>query len=314
VEDLHFDSTDLAATEEFLVHAYTTLRIGGQGELARTRIHRRWVGSVSVDELSFTFDMQFNVRPLNKVLISRVHSGQIESRFAGGRDVFGPGDVTLIAPPDEAYAGLVSRTRYDATMFDTEQLDRVAAPSDRSSGVRLTGHRPVSKAAAARLDGLLTYLRAGVLADPDCRVSELVASTTAMHLASMVLDTFPTNAQLDLMATDRNGVKGALLRRAIAFVDESAHTDISIADIARQVNMTPRGVQYMFRRELECTPMEYVRRVRLEHAHRDLVSATPDASTVAQIATRWGFAHKGRFARHYRQSYGRSPHQTLTDG
>ncbi|WP_234365235.1 helix-turn-helix domain-containing protein [Streptomyces sp. RTd22] len=33
--------------------------------------------------------------------------------------------------------------------------------------------------------------------------------------------------------------------------------------------------------------------------------------TVTEIAARWGFWHPGRFAALYRESYGRSPHQTL---
>ncbi|MDF2826386.1 MAG: AraC family transcriptional regulator, partial [Mycobacterium sp.] len=184
-------------------------------------------------------------------------------------------------------------------------------PTDKCSDVQITGHRPVSKAAGARLNGFIEYLRTSVLPDPDCRASELIASTATMHLAGMVLNTFPTNAQRELTATEGNGAKAALLRKAIAFIDDVAHRDISVVDIAAHVNMTPRGVQYMFRRELDCTPMEYVRRVRLNHAHADLIAATPDVATVSQIASRWGFAHKGRFARHYRQAYGESPHETL---
>lgn len=311
MENLHFDSTDLAETEEFLSRAYTTMRIGGRSEDARTRLERRWLGPVSMDTLSIGFEMQFNVRPLNKVLIGRVHSGRIESRFANVRDVFGPGDVTLIAPPDQPYAGQVCHATYDTTMFATDHLSRVAFPAAKGTEVRLTGHRPVSKDAAERLNGLISYLHASVMTDPDCLRSPLVASTAAMHLASVVLETFPNNAQDDIAASQHQGVKAAVLRRAIAFIDDSAHSDISIVDIARHVNMTPRGVQYMFRRELDCTPMEYARRIRLDRAHRELVAATADTSTVAQIATRWGFAHKGRFARSYRQSYGKSPHETL---
>lgn len=313
MEDLHFDSTDLAATEEFLVKAYTKMRIGGHGDGARTRVQRRWLGSVSIDNLSVTFDMQLNARPLDKLMIGRVHSGSIESRFAGVRDTLNPGEVGLLALPDEAYAGQVSRCTYEAVMLDTQELDRVAtaAPDSRSSAVQITDRRPVSKAAGERLSGFVDYLRGSVLTDPDCRRSELVTSTATMHLASIVLHTFPTNAQLDVAGADRHGAKAVLLRKAIAYIDDTAHLDISIVDIARHVNMTPRGVQYMFRRELGCTPMEYVRRVRLDHSHRDLVASGPDVATVSQIATRWGFAHKGRFAQHYRLAYGESPHETL---
>jgi transcriptional regulator GlxA family with amidase domain len=71
-------------------------------------------------------------------------------------------------------------------------------------------------------------------------------------------------------------------------------------------------VQEAFRRHLDTTPIGYLRRVRLERAHNDLAAADPGAgSTVAEIAARWGFAHHGRFAALYQDSYGRSPSQTL---
>ncbi len=312
MDDLQFDSTDLVATENFLTKAYTPLRIGGRGHPTRARIDRRWLGPVSLDSLSFSFEMQFNVLPLRKVLIGRVRSGHIETHFDSLRHVIGPGDVGLIAPPEAAYTGHLTAGEHDATMLDGGQLDRVAAPTESGGHVVLTGHRPVSPTAGADLGACVGYLRERVFADPSMRDSPLVASTAAMHLAAVVLNTFPSNAQLEPTAADRTGPKATILRRAVAFIDESAHLDISIGDIARHVSMTPRGVQYLFRRELDCTPMEYVRRVRLEHVHTELLGADPETASVAAIATRWGFAHKGRFARHYRQTYGMSPHQTLS--
>ena len=102
-----------------------------------------------------------------------------------------------------------------------------------------------------------------------------------------------------------------MLRRAVAFIDENADRDIALADIACAVYLTPRAVQYMFRRHLDCTPTEYLRKVRLHHAHLELLTGSPQESTVSAIARRWGFAHPGRFAAFYRQAYGRSPATTL---
>jgi transcriptional regulator GlxA family with amidase domain len=87
-----------------------------------------------------------------------------------------------------------------------------------------------------------------------------------------------------------------------------------VADIADAVRVTPRAVQYMFRRHLDITPLQYLRRLRLHCAHQDLLAADPTIDTVAGIAARWGFAHTGRFAALYRQTYGQSPHTTLRNG
>jgi hypothetical protein len=75
--------------------------------------------------------------------------------------------------------------------------------------------------------------------------------------------------------------------------------------------MLPRAVQLGFRRHLNTTPTQYLRRVRLAHAHDALKAADPDTDTVGAIARRWGFADPGRFKRMYRDAYGLAALQTL---
>jgi transcriptional regulator GlxA family with amidase domain len=104
-----------------------------------------------------------------------------------------------------------------------------------------------------------------------------------------------------------------LLRQAIAFIHDNADADIGLSEIAASVNVTPRSVQYMFRRHLGTTPLEYLRRVRLDRAHRDLQAADPSVDTVTAIAYRWGFAHAGRFSIAYREAFGMPPSSTLRD-
>jgi transcriptional regulator GlxA family with amidase domain len=102
-----------------------------------------------------------------------------------------------------------------------------------------------------------------------------------------------------------------LLRRSLEYIHDNAHLDITLSDIADAVNVTPRSVQYTFRRHLGTTPLEYLRRVRLERAHRELQAADPSSDTVMAIAGRWGFSHAGRFSRVYKQVFGLPPSRTL---
>ena len=76
--------------------------------------------------------------------------------------------------------------------------------------------------------------------------------------------------------------------------------------------MSTRGLQYAFRRGIDMTPTEYLRRVRLDGAHRDLRNGGADES-VTRIARRWGFANSSRFSALYRQTYGRSAKETLQE-
>jgi AraC-like DNA-binding protein len=57
--------------------------------------------------------------------------------------------------------------------------------------------------------------------------------------------------------------------------------------------------------------MAYLRRVRLGHAHLELLAADPARLTVTAIAYRWGFPSASRFAAQYRAAYGTPPSRAL---
>lgn len=73
-----------------------------------------------------------------------------------------------------------------------------------------------------------------------------------------------------------------------------------------------RALQYAFRCHYDTTPTGYLRRVRLERAHRHGPAADPaTGATVREIARRWGWASPANFAAAYRKHFGVSPSHTL---
>ncbi|MFF7654796.1 helix-turn-helix domain-containing protein [Streptomyces sp. NPDC007983] len=318
MQTLTFDSDDLEQTEEFLSRAYAKMHIGnGTPETSRARVSRSAIDSLSIDELDLNFDMSYAVTPLGRICLCLVHEGTIQKHtFQGVEDSFGPGDVVSFAPPELPYAGRICSARYNITMLDPALLDQVAATADRADTgpVRLIGHRPHSPAAARRLRETIVYVRDHVLSEPAVAGQPLVASTAAQHLAASVLTTFPNTALTEPTASDGRDAHPAMLRRALAYIDDHADRPVTVAGIAAAARVTVRALQYAFRRHLDTTPLAHLRRVRLSRAHHDLLNATPEGeATVTEIAARWGFWHPGRFAAVYREAYGRSPRRTLHD-
>ncbi|GAA1096073.1 hypothetical protein GCM10009663_44060 [Kitasatospora arboriphila] len=313
MESFLFDSASLDATEEFLSSAYTPMRIGGPVEDARVRISRRAVGPLSVDRLSFGYTMGYDAGSLGKVCLITVHAGTIVDLTDGREEVFGSGETFLIAPPDRPYRGEVRSARYTIAMFDPALLAD-AAPAVPAGGgpVRLTGPRAVTPEANRQLTAAVAYLRDGVLDNPAACESDLLVSSAAQHLATATLAALPHNARTDPVPADSRDATPATLRRAVAFIDDNADQDLTLAAVAAAACVTPRALQYSFRRYAGCTPLAYLRRVRLARAHADLRAATPqDGLTVTGAAARWGFAHPGRFAEAYRRAYGVAPSVTL---
>jgi AraC-like DNA-binding protein len=101
------------------------------------------------------------------------------------------------------------------------------------------------------------------------------------------------------------------VRRVVDLIEGQPERAWTIVELARHAGVSPRTLQEAFQRELGMSPLERLRRTRLERARHDLVSADPAHTSVTDIAARWGFFHLGRFAQTYREKYQELPSQTL---
>ncbi|CAN3126580.1 helix-turn-helix transcriptional regulator [Mycobacterium sp. smrl_JER01] len=167
---------------------------------------------------------------------------------------------------------------------------------------------PVSEEANRHVADVMSHLRLEVASNVHAASEPLVTGPLSRYLAGCVLAAFPTTASAP-RRTENSGRRQ--LERALAFIDDNADTDISLLDVAAAARATPQSVHSMFTRHLNCTPRDYLRRVRLHHAHRDLVTHSPATASVAGIAARWGFGTVEVFALHYRSEYGTRPETTL---
>jgi AraC-like DNA-binding protein len=152
-----------------------------------------------------------------------------------------------------------------------------------------------------------------LVASHDSPVAEPLVQAAAMDsIAAAVLAAFPNNADGDRPTGRPDVGTPASVRRALDFMEAHAHEPLTLEEIARSAGVGPRALQEAFRRHRGTTPLAHLRGTRLERAHRELQAADPACgATVAAIAARWGFAHRGRFADAYRQAFGRAPRQTL---
>ena len=301
------DSHDIGEAEELLTATYGKVRLAEQpsGAPTRTRVWRTQVGSLDVDDFEYSYNMQYELDPPERILLCRVLKGALEDHIPGHQpEMFTTGEATAIGAVDGAgYTGSVHRAVFTTISVDRQLLSEVAAASRGADTVRLTSSAPVSPDASRRLVDVIDHVRHTVVNSPSAH-EPLLAGAVARYLAATMLTTFPNTAVTEPTIEDRRDSTQLLLRRAITFIDENAHTDISPADIAAATNVSPQALLNMFRLHRDCTPMDYVRLVRLHHAHSELVAGDPEATSETEIARRWGFHHIGRFKRRRREAYG----------
>ena len=100
------------------------------------------------------------------------------------------------------------------------------------------------------------------------------------------------------------------VRQVEEFIRENAHVPLSLGDLCANVGINARTLQLSFHKHRNCSPMQFLRAVRLERVHAELLTSEAQTS-VSATAARWGFLHWGRFAAEYRKRFGETPSTTL---
>ena len=91
---------------------------------------------------------------------------------------------------------------------------------------------------------------------------------------------------------------------AIRVMEQHIEDTLSIAQVAAQVELSVRMLEYLFRRTLNLSPGSYYRRLRLQTARRMVVDTR---LRLQEIAIRTGFNSLSAFSRRFRQYYRESP-------
>ncbi|WP_323784347.1 AraC family transcriptional regulator, partial [Leisingera sp.] len=86
---------------------------------------------------------------------------------------------------------------------------------------------------------------------------------------------------------------------------------ISVSDVAAAADVSERTLRAHFASACGTRPGNRLLQLRLEQARHDLMGDGSATNSVTEVALRYCFGNVGRFARHYRDSFGENPSHTL---
>jgi AraC-like DNA-binding protein len=288
----------------------TTLRLNGS--FGAVQHHREDHGSVAFDHIRIDATFAFDSDPMPALVVVDMLDGVTEYTRDKVTDRVHDGDSVLVSGWGMPFAVRGEHQEIRATTVTSEALAAAVADlaPDHVGKVTFSSYVPHSPAAGARWRATVDQLSSSFPDDG----SPLARLEAARMLGHALLQTFPNDVVLGAgrleLDRDQRDATPSTVRRAVAIIEAHAHEDLSVADLARRCEVTPRALQYAFRRHLGCTPLAYLRRVRL-----DLVrQALRDGSflTVTDAAASYGFFNAGRFAAEYRQVFAENPRQTLS--
>lgn len=226
------------------------------------------------------------------------------------------GESMVVIAPDER-----SLTEWSA---DCEVLMlRVTTSSLARAARALTGGRTTDRPprfahqVLSLEQGHVVHSAARLLAQVFGKYGDIAAVPNGLlhQLSEHALSSVLLGLEHDLSNPAKPGYRAApndAVRSAMRLIENETSAVFNVSELARHLGLTVRALELGFRHALDETPHEYLRRIRLGRAHRELVAADPaDGVTVTEIATRWGFFHTGRFASAYQAAYGVLPSVSL---
>ncbi|WP_306214209.1 AraC family transcriptional regulator [Actinoplanes sp. RD1] len=269
-------------------------------------------GEVLIDQPTYRACVAFDTEPFETLLVASVLEGRY-SVTGGHRHGRAAAGEVLLYPPGAGLDIVLDHSRQWITQLPMDTVTRVAGRLGvKAADFRFDAAEPVTAEAGRRWADTVVYLARMLTAPGQSGIHPLLLSTVVDTAAATAVTVFPnTTMALDYVSGPQRTAPAAV-RRAVAYIDAHASEPITLEDIATAAGLGVRALQAGFQRHLDTTPVGYLFRVRLEHAHRDLQAADPaGGDTVADVAHRWGFAHLGRFAARYRSAFGRRPSETL---
>jgi AraC-like DNA-binding protein len=310
---IEFSSSDPSEAGEFLfrVRGGRLLLDGVRDRAWRLSLAQVDTGQFSSSEIRLPADLTFQMHGRDEVVISTIMGGVIGINHGKASRRYQPGDVYVASYPRADFSCHTHEIRSRTTTLPQSLLTEVANfTPDRPAGSWEFLPFPPATRGSRQWRDVTRYIDS-LLADPAAASAPLVLGSAARLLAATAMTVFPNTLVTEPTAGDRRDARPATLQRAVSFIEANADIDITVADIARAAGVTARAVQLAFRRHLDITPAGYLRRIRLDQAHRQLQAADPDCDSVTAVAYRWGFSSPSRFAAYYRRSYGVRPSHTL---
>lgn len=243
--------------------------------------------------------------PRHVIVVNLGSSFGAEERLRGREGRIGAGGIVLLpaGAPSEWHLERRGEVRHLHLYLDPAVVKEVATGAgldpDGAQLVEALGvHDPHVECAAI---SLLTELRSGGLGG---RIyTESLANVLAVHLLRRHSSLGRERAR-GLGHKRTGGLSAPLLRTAIDYVGDNLADDLTLAEIAGAVSLSPYHFARAFKRSTGFSPYQYIMRQRIERAKLLLANTT---LSVGQVAREVGFASPSHFSHQFRRLVGVSP-------
>lgn len=136
------------------------------------------------------------------------------------------------------------------------------------------------------------------------RAARLLADLLVGRVMPPVSIEIPTGGVVTRRSTDMLAIEDPIVAAAIRFIRERAHEGIDVDDVVARVRASRRLLEQRFRKQLDSTPAEAIRRAKVDRVRRLLASGD---EPLEDVATACGFDYAEVMTRVFRRETGMTP-------
>lgn len=299
-----WDEACEAVSDAYFPHVLTPLRRGSTAD--HTRVRTVDLGTIRIARIGWGAEVSVASDHPGAYAINIPLGGRLESRTAHDTVVSTPGLAT-VNPPDTPT--LITRWSSACTIvgvkIDRDHLHREIGRMMARPDVRLPAQIDLRDAAGA---GWLRMVQS--IYDEAGEADGLWQNPLVAQQLSGALTTALVLAAVPESESDQQQVRPRIVKRVLDAIEGDPAHAWTAADMADTAGVSVRRLQEGFREYVGMSPREFLSDVRLDRVHRELLDPAA-ATSVTDVAMRWGFTHTGRFAAAYRRKFGESPSETL---
>ena len=311
-----FQSDDIERTRKTVAEVFCPhdLKVTGKNQKVDARMHHARIGAISVNRLQYGADVAIDPGQLDDFLLVQMP--------LAGEAVVTCGNATVNANPNVA---TVITPKLPLRMWWSGSCDKVLVRIPRDlldrNCVRHLGHelrQPIKFELGMNLaeGGGKDWLRFVAFLvdelnqhDSTFLSSPLVRAQMVEMLVTRLLLCQPSNYR-DALMQPAPPIAPYCVKRVEEYIAAHADQPITIIELANYADVSTRALYSGFRNFRNTSPMAYLKSIRLQRAHEDLLNAG-HGDKVTTIAMRWGLTHLGNFSADYKRRFGEQPSDTL---
>lgn len=138
----------------------------------------------------------------------------------------------------------------------------------------------------------------------------LIQSQAESLLMSTMLINLEHNYRDELMS-EAAAPRPQHIKKAQAYILENAQDPLTPEEIARHACVSVRSIYAGFQTYLHCTPMAYVKNIKLDQINRELKHCDASTTSIKEVVSKYGISSLGNFSASYRKRFGELPRDTL---